>query len=222
MYPSFSTDFMKIVIFSALVAIFFSFAGWQAGSIYFGLFTEKKMPPVPSYIFPVSKVKPLTTGKTPGIEEKKSIAPQQKPLLKTKKPVPVLKKPITQKKTPPKNPTMILLTYPAKTDADTQSQDKQTPIIYSIQTGIFKNKMNADKNYTYLLDQGYTPVMVALNYQQQLKIYAVRMGKFKDRETAKAAMLEFKKKEKKDAMLAPLYSTKVLIEICKNSIKNNG
>ncbi len=218
MYPSFSIDFIKIVIFSFLITIFFSLAGWQAGSIYYSLFTEEKKTPAPVYIFPASKVK-LTTRKTPAFKkkaavEKKSSAPEKIIPLKKKESI----KPILQETKFTKDPTMIWFIYPLKTVKD-NPPDKQNPIFYSIQTGIFKSKINADKNYNYFLGLGYTPVMVALDYQQQVKIYAVRMGKFKDAETAKTALLKFKKREKIDAILTPLYSTKVLIDLCKNSLK---
>jgi cell division septation protein DedD len=230
MYPKFSTDFIKIVIFSALVALLFSLAGLQAGVVYHGLFVEEKKTLAPLYVFPVSEAKPLAARKVLVSKKKLAMAEKSNVLEKTpavKKSIPLKKsqprlesvKPRQDKIQIPTDPPVIRLTYPEKISRENPSQGSRDPILYSIQTGIFKNKGNVDKNISYLQGQGYDPVMVELDCNHQIKIYAVRFGKFTEKNAARAAFLKFKQKEKKDALVTPLYSSKVLIGICKSSLK---
>lgn len=91
--------------------------------------------------------------------------------------------------------------------------------VYSIQTGIYRYKKNAYRNYSYLSDKGYKPVIVMLDFMQKFKIYAVRTGKYKERETAEAAFIDFKQKERGDAYLTTLYDKDYLITLCKKFLK---
>lgn len=102
----------------------------------------------------------------------------------------------------------VLLTYP-------ENKTEHHPMLYSIQTGIYRFRTNAEENFNYCSQRGYNPVMVILDYKQKLKIYSVRCGQYKSKKTANIACRNFKIKEKKEAYPTTLRSKKYLVVVGK-------
>jgi len=244
MYSTFPKDLMKILFFATLVSIIFTLTGWQAGSLYFNLHTEKRKAPAPLYIFPVPKAVPLPPSPIASndkkIQKQKSIEPKKKifpesiskttaPLVLKSKPTPVLKKKktymVSKKKKTISEKKKLAQTVSRqevkKPDAKTvlltypENKIEHHAMVYSIQTGIFRFRTHAEENFNYCSQQGYNPVMVILDYKQKSKIYSVRCGQYKNKKTARIACKNFKLKEKKDAYLTTLYSKKHLVAVAK-------
>ncbi len=241
MYSTLPKDLMKILFFATLVSILFAFTGWQAGALYFNLHAERRTPPTPLYIFPVPKSRPAHPSPPSSSDEKiavqTSVKPQEYvhatiPDTTLKKEPPVLKKrkssSISKKRasiadnkafTPPvsspqadktSDTRTIVMAYPEK-----EPESPMHPDLYSIQTGIFRFKTNAEENFHYFSKRGYNPMMVILDYKQKLKIYSVRLGEYEDKNTANVAFRNFKLKEKKDAYLTTLHCKKYLVAVGK-------
>ena len=147
------------------------------------------------------------------------------PLLSKKKtPLPALKRKkrrlekkegfrtVLQKKAKKRDMKTVLLTYP-------ENKKEHHPIEYSIQTGIFRFRSNAERNFNYCLQRGYNPVMVILDYKHKMKIYSVRFGHYQSEKTARLICKNFKIIEKKDAYPTTLRSKKYLVAVARKFAK---
>jgi cell division septation protein DedD len=83
-----------------------------------------------------------------------------------------------------------------------EQQRVQTRQEFTIQVGAFRRKANADGMYKVLYDLGYDPFIFQLELDDQDVLYMVRFGGFATRTSAEAAMIEFKQKEKMEAVVA--------------------
>lgn len=85
---------------------------------------------------------------------------------------------------------------------------------YAIQTGVFMAKKNAVEDSKIYRLKGYSPSTIILSCENGIKVYAVRVGNFADQSEAKTAFANFRKREKRDALLVPLYDKQHLLPFC--------
>ncbi len=233
MPTSFSLNFVKMIAFSAVLALILSLAGRQAGFITYGLLNPaKELPAFNETVLPYKKqvvaapVKPTPVKPTPAKPKPTSAVVKKSVPVHKKGPMPTSAiKPVALiQETPKKSPNPGIRAKKQSTplpnvielDADpTKKPVIDTSGVYAIQTGVFTARKNAEENSDAFRMKGYSPSTVILSCDGGSKIYAIRIGRFSDKAEAKTAFTNFQKRECKDAILVPLYSKQGLMSFCK-------
>ncbi len=228
MPTSLSLNIVKMIAFSAVLAIILSFAGRQAGFVTYGILNPpKELPAFNETVLPYKKqvvaapAKPLATKPKPvSVVVKKSVPVHKKETTSSSAIKPVALIQDTPKKSP--NPEIKskkqLTPLPNVIEMDANSTKMpviDTSGVYAIQTGVFTARKNAEENSDIFRLKGYSPSTVILSCDGGSKIYAIRIGRYPDKAEAKTAFSNFQKRESKDAILVPLYSKQDLMSFCK-------
>ncbi len=211
MPTSFSLNLVKMIAFSAILAIVLSLAGRQAGFVIYGWLNPFEKPHQYS-----TTVLPYEKRPVPQVKPAPKVVKKNMPVQKIK-PVAVIQetpapKKMTagtklKKKSPPANTIEL--------HADTAKPPTiDTSGVYAIQTGVFKAQKNAEENSLAFRLKGYTPSTIILSCHDGAKVYAIRIGHFSNQAEAKTAFANFKRREKKNALLVPLYRKKDLMSFC--------
>ncbi len=81
-------------------------------------------------------------------------------------------------------------------------EQKKIDYRFSLQTGVFANKKNADRMLNSLAKRGYTPYFYVTINSKNKNIYSVRVNDFLDLKSAFKAEDEFRKKENQPAIVS--------------------
>ena len=107
---------------------------------------------------------------------------------------------------PPPNDGRIVIISEAETDEAKKEEAAAEPEYVTVQVGVFLDEKDASRLLKEIENKGYTPSFFAGRDAEARQWYAVRIGRYSDKQQAANAAANFTKQEKMKAVVRPLES----------------
>lgn len=107
---------------------------------------------------------------------------------------------------PPPNDGRIVIISEAETDEAKKEETAAEPEYVTVQVGVFLDEKDAGRLLKEIENKGYTPSFFAGRDAEARQWYAVRIGRYSDKQQAANAAANFTKQEGMKAVVRPLES----------------